>query len=166
MTTLSKGCESGLPSQPVESTDRLPMENHAPKGSAELRTVKDMLKALREAFPVFAEYKPLAIGIDKQAMAIHPDFDKKLLKPAIGFHTRSIPYLKILQNATHRFNIDGTSAAPVTPAQQKLAAQQLREHFKIGADKRKAEKAAAEAIEAEHERMRKLAALAEKFGRK
>lgn len=146
------------------------MEDHTPslvpKESAELRTVKDMLRALREAFPVFAEHKPLAIGIDKQAMAIRPDFDKKLLRPAIGFHTRSIPYLKTLQNALHRFNIDGTSADPVTPAQRELAAQQLREHFKVGADKRKAEKAAAQAVEAESERMRKFAALAEKFGRK
>ncbi|WP_079433973.1 ProQ/FINO family protein [Zoogloea sp. LCSB751] len=146
------------------------MEDHtpslAPKASAELLTVKDMLRALREAFPVFADNKPLAIGIDKQAMAIRPDFDKKLLKPAIGLHTRSISYLKALQNATHRFNIDGTSADPVTPAQQELAAQQLRERFKLGAEKRRAEKAAAEAVEAEQERMRKLATLAEKFGRK
>lgn len=146
------------------------MEDHTPsltpRESAELRTVKDMLRALREAFPVFAECKPLAIGIDKQAMAIRPDFDKKLLRPAIGLHTRSISYLKTLQNATHRLNIDGTSADPVTPAQRELAAQQLREHFKVDADKRRAEKAATEAVEAEHERMRKLAALAEKFGRK
>lgn len=146
------------------------MEDHtpplAPRAPAELRTVKDMLKALREAFPVFAEYKPLAIGIDKQAMANRPDFDKKLLRSAIGSHTRSISYLKALQNATHRFNIDGTSADPVTPAQQELAAQQLREHFKAGAEKRRAEKAAAEAVAAEQQRMRKLATLAEKFGRK
>ncbi|MBS0368173.1 MAG: ProQ/FinO family protein [Proteobacteria bacterium] len=144
--------------------DRTP--SPAPKASTEPLTVKEMLRALRETFPVFAEYKPLAIGIDKQAMAIRPDFDKKLFKSAIGLHTRSISYLKTLQNATHRFNIDGTSAAPVTPAQQELAAQQLREHFKLGAEKRRAEKAAAEAVEADHERMRKLATLAEKFGRK
>lgn len=144
--------------------DRPPLAPRA--SSAELRTVKNMLRALREAFPVFAERKPLAIGVDKQVMAIRSDFDKKLLKAAMGLHTRSIPYLKTLQNTTHRLNIDGTSADPITPAQRELAAQQLREHFKLGTDKRRAEKAAAEAIEAEHERMRKLTALTDKFGRK
>ena len=33
-----------------------------PTASTEIRSAKEMLKALRAAFPVFAEFKPLAIG--------------------------------------------------------------------------------------------------------
>jgi len=148
------------------------MDNTTPTQTAPaaLRRPQETLNALRTAFPVFAEFKPLAIGIDKQVMAIHPEFDKKLLRPAMGFHTRSISYLKAMQNASHRFNLDGSPADPVTAEQRDHAAQQLREHFKAGAEKRRAEKAAAAAAAAEaaaeEERSRKLAALASKFGRK
>ena len=148
------------------------MDNTTPNQTApvEIRSAKEMLKVLRAAFPVFAEFKPLAIGIDKQVMAIHPEFEKKLLRPAMGFHTGSISYLKAMQNASNRFNLDGTPADPVTAEQRDHAAQQLREHFKAGAEKRRAEKAAAEAAAAEAaaeaERTRKLEALASKFGRK
>ena len=129
-----------------------------------------LLKDLQTRFDVFRNFSPLAIGIDKQVMAIHPEFEKKLLRPAMGFHTRSISYLKAMQNASNRFNLDGTPADPVTAEQRDHAAQQLREHFKAGAEKRRAEKAAAEAAAAEAaaeaERTRKLEALASKFGRK
>ena len=137
-----------------------------PTASTEIRSAKEMLKALRAAFPVFAEFKPLAIGIDKQVMAARPEFAKKLLRPAMGFHTRSIPYLKAMQSASNRFNLDGTPSDAVTDEQRDHAAQLLREHFRAGAEKRRAEKAAAEAAAAEQERARKLAALADKFGRK
>jgi len=144
-------------------------EKNAPD-SAEIQTSKDMLKALRQEFAVFGDFKPLAIGIDKQLMALRPDFSKKLLRPAMGLHTRSIPYLKSLQSAEVRFNLDGSPADPVSPAQRELASQTLREHFKARADKHKAEKAqqaaAAAAVAAEQERLRKLIELAEKFGRK
>ena len=64
-----------------------------PTASTEIRSAKEMLKALRAAFPVFAEFKPLAIGIDKQVMAARPEFAKKLLRPAMlpamrHFHQR------------------------------------------------------------------------------
>ena len=100
-------------------------EKNAPD-SAEIQTSKDMLKALRQEFAVFGDFKPLAIGIDKQLMALRPDFSKKLLRPAMGLHTRSIPYLKSLQSAEVRFNLDGSPADPVSPAQRELASQTLR----------------------------------------
>ncbi len=146
------------------------MEEPTQQEAAVLPTSKDMLKALRKEFPVFGDFKPLAIGIDKQLMAQRPDLDKKRLKAAMRFHTQSIPYLKALQNAETRFNLDGTPSAPVTAEQHELATQKLREHFKAKAEKHKAEKAAeaaqAAAAAAEQEHLRKLAALAGKFSRK
>ena len=71
-----------------------------------------------------------------------------------------------MQGASNRFNLDGTPSDAVTDEQRDHAAQLLREHFRAGAEKRRAEKAAAEAAAAEQERARKLAALADKFGRK
>ena len=81
-------------------------EKNAPD-SAEIQTSKDMLKALRQEFAVFGDFKPLAIGIDKQLMALRPDFSKKLLRPAMGLHTRSIPYLKSLQSRNGRVKPTG-----------------------------------------------------------
>ena len=65
-------------------------EKNAPD-SAEIQTSKDMLKALRQEFAVFGDFKPLAIGIDKQLMALRPDFSKKLHRPGGPVRSARVP---------------------------------------------------------------------------
>lgn len=134
------------------------------------QTAKGLLKALQQEFPVFGDCLPMAIGIDKQLMALRPEISRKLLRSALGMHAKSLRYLKVLQSASTRFNLDGSAADAVSEEQRALAAKTLHEHFKKQSEQRKAEQAAEKAAEAaklaEQERMAKLAQLAEKFSRK
>ncbi|MDO6385182.1 MULTISPECIES: ProQ/FINO family protein [Uliginosibacterium] len=129
-----------------------------------------LLKQLQQQYKLIGEHQPMAIGIDKQLLAARADIPAKLLRGALGMHTRSVRYLKNLQSATQRFNLDGSPAGEVSEEQRGLASKELIERFKKRAEEHKAEKAAKEKAEkearAETERQEKLALLASKFGRK
>lgn len=129
------------------------------------QTARSLLKSLQQSFPVIRDSQPLAIGIDKQVIAQQPDINRKLLRTALGIHTKSLNYLKSLQSASSRFNLDGSTAGEVSEEQRTLAAQTLRAHFKKQADDRKAKQAAEAALVAERERQEKLNQLAKKFSR-
>lgn len=122
-----------------------------------------LLKQLQQEYKVIGEHQPLAIGIDKQLLAARPEIDRKAMRIALGMHTRAIPYLKVLQNAQQRFNLDGSPAGEVSGEQRALAAKTLHEHFKKRAQEHK-KKAEAEAAERQH--AEKLRQLQEKFARK
>lgn len=122
-----------------------------------------LLKKLQQEYKVIGEHQPLAIGIDRQLLAAHQDMDRKAMRIALGMHTRSVPYLKVLQNAQTRFNLDGSTAGEVSNEQRALAAKTLHDFFKKRAQEHK-ERIAAEAAERQH--TEKLLALQEKFSRK
>jgi ProP effector len=138
--------------------------------SDSLAASRVLLKDLQAGFDVFRSFVPLAIGIDKQYLALHPDADRKALRHALRSHTLSTRYLKEMQTATQRRNLDGSEAGVVTDEARTHAAEQLRERFKKQADARRAVEAATKAAEAEARaearRHEKLGQLAEKFGRK
>nr|MBL8409910.1 osmoprotectant transporter activator [Dechloromonas sp.] len=129
-----------------------------------------LLKDLQTRFDVFRNHSPLAIGIDKQVLAQWPEVEKKALRLAMRNHTISTRYLKEMEKATVRLNLDGTPAGEVTDENRQHANELLRERFKKQAEQRKAADAAAKAAEAaakaEQMRAAKLSQLAEKFGRK
>ncbi|WP_218142705.1 ProQ/FINO family protein [Formivibrio citricus] len=129
------------------------------------QTAREVLKKLQKDFAVIRDCKPLAIGIDKQMIALQPDINRKLLRGALGIHTKSVRYLKSLQGANERFNLDGSTAGDVSEEQRTLAAQILHAHFKKQADERKAKQAAEAAETAVRERQEKLNQLAQKFSR-
>jgi len=137
----------------------------APKPSA-----RDLLKQLQQEYKVVGEYQPLAIGIDKQLMAAVPEINRKQLRSALGMHTQSVRYLKTLQSAKQRFNLDGSAAGDVSEEQRALASKELIERFKKRAEEHKTAQAAKEKAEkdakAEQERLEKLNQLASKFSRK
>lgn len=121
-----------------------------------------LLKEFQEKFPSFREYKPLAIGIDKQLMALHPEVSKKVLRIALGMHTNSLRYLKEMEKATVRFDLDSNTADEVTDAHRAHASEILRERFKKAAELRKATR---EAEETARRHTEKLHQLTEKFSR-
>jgi len=129
-----------------------------------------LLKDLHTRFEIFRNHSPLAIGIDKQVLAVLPDLEKKALRLAMRSHTISTRYLKEMEKATVRLNLDATPAGEVTDENRTHAAEQLRERFKKQAEQRKAvevaNKAAEEAAKAEQLRLEKLSQLADKFSRK
>lgn len=119
-----------------------------------------LLQQFQEAYAVFREGKPLAIGIDKRLYAKMPGIDKKALRLALGLHTNSSQYLKQIQKAPTRFNLDGMPAGVIDEAHRMRAAERLRERFKNAARRKKAQQ---EAEKAERQRAEKLRQLTEKF---
>lgn len=131
-----------------------------------------LLKSLQGTHAVFKEIKPLAIGIDKQLLALDANINRKALRLALGMHTNSFRYLKSMEKATQRFNLDGSPAGEVPEGHRKYASEILRERSKKEAERRQAEaatrKAEAEekaAQEAEKLRTEKLNRLVQKFAR-
>ena len=124
---------------------------------------RSLLKDLQGRFDVFRNFSPLAIGIDKQLIAQEPDMNRKALRLALRSHTMSTRYLKEMQVASARLNLDGSAAGEVTDEARTHSGDLLRERFKKQAEQRKAEQ---EAAKAEQRRVEKLNQLAEKFGRK
>ena len=128
-----------------------------------VQAARALLKDLESRFAVFREISPLAIGIDKQVIAALPEVEKKILRIALRNHTISTRYLKAMEKATQRRNLDGTEAGEVTEEMRQHAAGLLRERFKKNAEQKRAQEAA---LKAEKLRAEKLNQLTEKFGRK
>ena len=133
---------------------------------------RDLLKSLQEKYPVFHEFKPLSIGIDKQLLAQDAELNRKLLRMALGAHTHSFRYLKSMEKATRRFNLDGSPGSEVPEEHRQYAADVLRERARKEEERRKAEKEA-EAAEkqrakeeaAQKQRAEKLNLLMQKFAK-
>ncbi|HJV02437.1 MAG TPA: ProQ/FINO family protein [Burkholderiaceae bacterium] len=127
---------------------------------------RSLLKKLQAEFPAFRDCLPLSIGIDKQLLARMPDLDRKTMRTALGIHTGSLRYLKVMEKAKVRYDLDGTAGAEVTDTHRAHATQVLQERFKKEAERKKAERAAAAAEEAARARAEKLQQLTAKFSRK
>jgi len=124
-----------------------------------------LLKQLQQEFPAFRDCLPLAIGIDKQLLARMPGLDKKVMRAALGIHTGSMRYLRSMEKAKQRFDLDGTPGAEVPDTHRAHAKEQLQQRFKKEADRKKAEREAAAEEEANRLRQEKLQALASKFSK-
>ena len=124
---------------------------------------RNLLKSLQDKFQVFRDYMPLAIGIDKQLLAQEADLNRKILRLALGMHTNSFRYLKSMESAKQRFNLDGSDGGEVPEEHRKHASEILRERFKKEVARRKAQK---EAEAQERQRAEKLDQLMQKFGKK
>ena len=121
-----------------------------------------LIKKLQDDFAVFRDYSPLAIGIDRQLLARQPELERKTLRMALGMHTHSLRYLKSMEKATQRLDLDGQSVAEVTEEHRSHAAETLRERFRKEAERKKAQR---EAEAQEKLRNEKLGQLIEKFGK-
>ncbi|USX25153.1 ProQ/FINO family protein [Oxalobacteraceae bacterium OTU3CINTB1] len=129
-------------------------------------TPRTLLKQLQTQFPAFRDFLPLSIGIDKQILAIMPELDRKTMRSALGIHTGSLRYLKVMEKAKVRHDLDGTPGAEVTDTHRAHATQVLQERFKKEAERKKAERDAVAAEEAARVRTDKLNQLTAKFSRK
>jgi ProP effector len=128
-------------------------------------SARALLKQLQQQFPAFRDCLPLAIGIDKQLLARIPGLDRKAMRAALGIHTGSMRYLRAMEKATVRFDLDGVAGAEVTDTHRLHAKEQLQLRFKKEADRKKAEKAAEAEAQAARLRQEKLQQLASKFSR-
>ena len=125
-----------------------------------------LLKQLQQQFPAFRDCLPLAIGIDKQVLSRLPDLNRKVMRAALGIHTGSMRYLRAMEKATVRYDLDGNPGAEVTDVHRQHAKELLQQRFKKEAERKKAERAAAVEEEANRKRQEKLQQLATKFSRR
>jgi ProP effector len=147
--------ENGAPSTAVDT----------PASAAPVLSARALLKQLQQQFPAFRNCLPLAIGIDKQLLARIPNLDRKTMRAALGIHTGSMRYLRAMEKATVRYDLDGVAGAQVTDTHRLHAKEQLQLRFKKEAERKKAEKAAELEAEAARLRQEKLQQLASKFSR-
>jgi ProP effector len=175
MNTISSAAESvdATTPSPAETpnTEATITQNAQPgKAPADVAaapapSARALLKQLQQQFPAFRDCLPLAIGIDKQLLARVPNLDRKTMRAALGIHTGSMRYLRAMEKATQRFDLDGVAGAEVTDTHRLHAKEQLQLRFKKEADRKKAEKAAEAEAEAARLRQEKLQQLASKFSR-
>lgn len=123
---------------------------------------RELLRQLQDSFAPFKTHQPLAIGIDSAIQERMPEVDRKTLRTALRLHTHSMRYLKAMEKARVRQDLDGNPAGEVTDEQRQHAADLLKERFKKAA----AERRAREAEEAEARRKaEKLQQLAARFAK-
>jgi ProP effector len=163
-----------IPSTVAESADAAaPSPDQTPAAANETAahaaatppSARALLKQLQKEFPAFRDFLPLAIGIDKQLLARMPGLDRKTMRAALGIHTGSMRYLRAMEKATIRYDLDGTAGAEVTDTHRAHAKELLQQRFKKEAERKKAERDAAQLEEANRLRQEKLLQLASKFSR-
>jgi ProP effector len=138
----------------------------APAAGADVQSPRALLKHLQQQFKAFRDCLPLAIGIDKQVLARLPGLNRKTMRAALGIHTGSMRYLRAMEKATVRYDLDGNPGAEVTDTHRQHAKELLQERFKKEAERKKAERDAAAQAEADRKRQEKLQQLATKFAKR
>ena len=151
----------------------MPASAVAPVPAAPATTARALLKQFQAQFPPFRDCLPLSIGIDKQLLLVLPDLNRKLMRTALGMHTGSPRYLRTMEKATLRYDLDGKPGAEVTATHRAHATLVLQQRFKKEAERKNAERAALDAerlvqaaIDADRARLDKLNLLTAKFSRK
>jgi ProP effector len=137
-----------------------------PAQSADAQSPRALLKQLQQQFKAFRDCLPLAIGIDKQVLARMPGLNRKTMRAALGIHTGSMRYLRAMEKATVRYDLDGNAGAEVTDTHRQHAKELLQERFKKEAERKKAERELAAKEEADRKHQEKLTQLASKFSRR
>ncbi len=160
--------ESAAAAPQAESAEQnvtAPAAQPAGKAAGAGLSPRALLKQLQQDFPAFRDCLPLSIGIDKQLLARMPGLDRKVMRAALGIHTGSMRYLRAMEKAKLRYDLDGTAGAEVPDTHRAHAKEQLQQRFKKEAERKKAERDAAAADEANRLRQEKLQALASKFSK-
>ena len=160
---------SAAATEPAAEPADAPAPAAQPAQGAPAPSARALLKQLQQQFAAFRDCLPLAIGIDKQLLARVPGLDRKTMRAALGIHTGSMRYLRAMEKATVRYDLDGVAGAEVTDTHRLHAKEQLQLRFKKEAERKKAEREAereaAKLEEAARLRQEKLQQLASKFSR-
>jgi ProP effector len=166
MNTISNAAESQEAHDNTAAGAAETVQTAAPAASPAADSPRALLKQLQQQFEAFRNCLPLEIGIDKQLLARMPDLNRKLMRAALGIHTGSMRYLRAMEKATVRYDLDGKPGAEVTDTHRQHAKELLQQRFKKEAERKKAEREAAAQQEAERKHQEKLQLLASKFARK
>lgn len=97
-------------------------------------------------YDVFKRFKPLAVGIDQDLIAVLPQFDPALIARVLANHCRRPRYLKALARGGKRFDLNNRFKGEVSPEEQAVAQQHPAVQQALAAQAER--KAAAEAQKA------------------
>jgi ProP effector len=158
--------DTGSTDTDTEATAAQPATASAAPAGADAQSPRALLKQLQQQFKAFRDCLPLAIGIDKQVLTKLPNLNRKTMRAALGIHTGSMRYLRAMEKATVRHDLDGNPGAEVTDTHRQHAKELLQERFKKEAERKKAERELAVKEEADRKHQEKLAQLASKFSRR
>lgn len=83
------------------------------------------------AFPVWLNFQPLAIGIDKDLFKLvndeqFPGGSKKVVQKVLKMHTRHGRYLAALLQGGERYQLDGVINGAVTEPEQQWATEKIK----------------------------------------
>jgi sRNA-binding protein len=114
--------------KPNKPTNRKPRQPPRPKqtppSDIRARELSDSLNA----FAVWLTRKPLALGIEKQVFrhiaGLHLSASKRVVQKLLHRHTHHRDYLQAISRGGSRFNLDGSEAGTILPAEQQHAARQ------------------------------------------
>lgn len=128
-----------------------------------------LLAMLQAASVTFRDYKPVALRIDKTVGERFPEVDRKVVRAAMRIHTNSTRYLKSMEKATHRYDLDGNENGEVSEEHRGHAAQTLKERFAESArkkrEKQKQDELRQREEEAERRKAEKLQQLVGRFSK-
>ena len=162
---VAESADTAAAATPAATTPAAATPAAAPAPASAVPSARTLLKQFQQQFPAFRDCLPLAIGIDKQILARMPELDRKTMRTALGIHTGSLRYLRAMEKATVRYDLDGAAGAEVTDVHRAHAKETLQQRFKKEAERKKAERDAAQLAEADRLRQEKLLQLASKFSR-
>ena len=83
--------------------------------------VAELLAQLHQTFPVFAEFKPLRIGIDGVIHAAWPEISRKRLRKALKLHVLHPRYQLALAKGGARYDLTGLENGTVPESHRRRA---------------------------------------------
>ena len=117
--------------KPANQRKKKPAQVSKPKmtvspSDLKARELNDRLNA----FPVWLNYQPLAIGVDKDIFRLvnaeqFPGGSKKVVQKMLKMHTGHSRYLQALTNGGERYHLDGTADGVIDAFQVQLATKRL-----------------------------------------
>lgn len=95
-------------------TKRLKYEQPQLHGKTTEERSKELVKWFQTVLPVFKNYLPLAVGINKKLHQEFPTLSKKVINMAVHRHTHEIKYIRqIAKEYPDRVNLNGEVIQPV-----------------------------------------------------
>lgn len=102
-----------------------PKTKKTPPSDIRARELSDSLNA----FAVWRNRQPLALGIEKQLFqciaAHHLSASKRVVQKLLHHHTHNRAYLQAVGQGGQRFNLDGTEAGAILPGEQEHSGRVL-----------------------------------------
>ena len=120
------------PKPPASAKPKKPRKPPAPKkqvtppSQLKLRELNDRLNAFR----VWFDFQPLAIGIEKEIFRLvneehFPGASKRVVQKLLRMHVNHGVYLQNLKHGTDRYQLDGTPDGTIDDYQRQLATDTL-----------------------------------------